>query len=432
MKRLAFAALTGLLLSAPSAEAGRSRGCSYEAGALPVETLPAGTPHGDQIPIDHIVVLMQENRSFDHMLGQLHNEGQPAAVGLNGRNGNVDPGTGAVITSFHQTRLCEVADLAHSWNSTHRQYNDGFMNGFVATNATPADPTGRRAMGYLTSADLPFYYALYATFAMGDRYFSSVLGPTYPNRFFLLAGTSFGRISNEYPSTPDEYGPSIFELLNDAGVTWKVYYNDIPFAAFFAGARAQPDNFVEIDQFHTDAANGTLPQVAYVDPAFVTGGENDEHPPSNVQLGQAFVASVIDSLMHSPNWPSSALFLEYDEHGGYYDHVVPPAACVPDATPPRLTPTSEPGTFDRYGIRVPMVVVSPFSKPHFVSHRIHDHTSILRFIETRFDLPALTVRDANTDPPLEFFDFENPAFLTPPVLPNAEIDPIRAAQCTAP
>ena len=287
-------------------------------------------------------------------------------------------------------------------------------------------------MGYLTSADIPFYYALYSTFAMGDRYFSSVLGPTYPNRFFLLAGTSYGRISNEFPSTQEEYGPSIFELLNDAGVTWKVYYNDIPFAAFFAGARAQPDNFVEIDQFHTDAANGTLPQVAYVDPAFVTGGENDEHPPSNVQLGQAFVASVIDSLMHSPNWPSSALFLEYDEHGGYYDHVVPPAACVPDATPPRLTPTSEPGTFDRYGIRVPMVVVSPFSKPHFVSHRTHDHTSILRFIETRFDLPALTARDANSEPPLEFFDFENPAFLTPPVLPAAEIDPIRAAECVTP
>ncbi len=432
MKRLALAVLAGLLLIAPGAQAGRSRGCPHVAGALPVETLPPGTPHGDQIPIDHIVVLMQENRSFDHMLGRLHDEGQPNAAGLDGSNANPAPVTGAMIRSFHQTRLCEVADLAHSWNGTHRQYNNGWMSGFAETNAASADPTGRRAMGYLTSADIPFYYGLYSTFAMGDHYFSSVLGPTYPNRFFLVAGTSFGRISNEFPSTANEYGPSIFDLMEAAGVSWKVYYNDIPFAGFFSGARAHPENFVLIDQFHVDAENGELPQVAYVDPAFFGDEQSDEHPPANVQFGQAFVAGVIDSLMNSPNWPRSAMFLMYDEHGGYYDHVVPPAACVPDATPPRLTANSEPGTFDRYGIRVPMVVVSPFSKPHYVSHKTHDHTSILRFIETRFDLPALTARDANSDPPLEFFDFENPAFLTPPVLPDAEIDPVRAAECRAP
>jgi phospholipase C len=432
VKRLAFAVLLGLLLSGANAEAGRSRDCPYAAGALPAETLRDGLPHGDQIPIDHIVVLMQENRSFDHMLGQLHNEGQPNAVGLKGLNANPTPKTGVMIRSFHQTRLCEVADLAHSWNATHREYNNGWMSGFAEQNATGVDPTGRRAMGYLTSDDIPFYYALYATFAMGDHYFSSVLGPTYPNRFFLVAGTSFGRISNEFPSTPDEYGPSIFDLLEDAGVTWKVYYNDIPFAGFFKGARTHAENFVRIDQFYVDAENGELPQVAYVDPAFFGDEQSDEHPPSNVQFGQAFTAGVIDALMHSPNWPRSAMFLMYDEHGGYYDHVVPPAACVPDATPPRLTPTSVPGAFDRYGIRVPMVAISPFSRAHFVSHRTHDHTSILRFIEARFDLPALTARDANTEPPFELFDFESPPFLTPPVLPDAEIDPVRAAECQAP
>jgi len=430
--RLVLAALAGLLLFAPHAEAGRSRGCPYVAGALPADTLPAGKPHGDQIPIDHIVVLMQENRSFDHMLGQLHGEGQPRAAGLNGFNANRAAQTGRLIPSFHQPRLCEVADLAHSWNRTHEQYNEGWMSGFAETNADPADPLGRRAMGYLTSADIPFYYGLYSTFAMGDRYFSSVLGPTYPNRFFLVAGTSFGRISNESPSTRSEYGPSVFDLLENAGVSWRIYYNDIPFGGFFTGARAHPEKFVLIDQFYADAEAGALPEVAFVDPAFFGSEQSDEHPPANVQFGQAFVAGVVNALFTSPNWPSTALFVAYDEHGGYYDHVVPPAACVPDETPPRLTPTSVPASFDRYGIRVPMVVVSPYSKPHFVSHRTHDHTSILRFIETRFDLPALTARDANADPPLEFFDFSTPAFLTPPVLPDAEIDPVRAAECLPP
>jgi len=433
MMRLALAALAGLLLFAPNAQAARNRACPYVAGALPADTLPNGAPHGDRIPIDHIVVLMQENRSFDHMLGQLRNEGQPRAAGLNGFRANPAAQTGEMITSFHQSRLCEVADLAHSWNSTHKQYNNGWMSGFAETNADTADPSGRRAMGYLTSADIPFYYGLYSTFAMGDHYFSSVLGPTYPNRFFLVAGTSFGRISNEFPATAKrEYGPSVFDLLENAGVSWKIYYNDIPFGFFFARARVHPEKFALIDQLYADAEAGALPEVAFVDPAFFGEEQSDEHPPSNVQFGQAFVASVVNALFASPNWPSTALFVTYDEHGGYYDHVVPPAACVPDATPPRLTPTSFPATFDRLGIRVPMVVVSPYSKPQYVSHRTHDHTSILRFIEARFDLPALTARDANADPPFEFFDFNTPAFLTPPVLPEAEIDPVRAAECLPP
>jgi phospholipase C len=433
MRTLACVVLT-LLAFVPNADAGRTRGCPYEAGDLPAETLPAGAPHGDQIPIDHIVVLMQENRSFDHMLGRLFEEGQPNASGLQIVRANADPTSTGLIESFHQTRLCEVADLAHSWNATHRQIGPlRFMDGFTATNVASVDPSGHRTMGYFTSADIPFYFGLYATFAMADRYFASVPGPTYPNRFFLLAGTSFGRIRNEFPPR-DGYGPSIYERMNAAGVSWKAYYSDIPFAGFFAGARAHLENIVTIDQFFEDAANGTLPQVAYLDPMF--GGtveqQNDEHPPSNIQLGQAFVASIVQAMFDSPNWGRSVLFIEYDEHGGFYDHVVPPSACVPDATPPRLQPGDVGGTFDQLGIRVPMVAVSPWSKPGFVSHRIHDHTSILRFIETRFDLPALTARDANAEPPLEMFDFSAPAFATPPVLPAADVDPDRAAECTPP
>ena len=429
------ALLASLLLLAavapPRAEAGRARDCPHQAGDLPVATLPDGTPHGSQIPIDHIIVLMQENRSFDHMLGQLHNEGQPNADGQSGLEAN-PLSNGSLLRTFHQTRVCEVADLSHSWNATHKEFAGGTMSGFAKANEVAADPTGSRAMGHLTSQEIPFYYALYSTFAMADKYFAAVLGPTYPNRFFLMAGTSFGRISNELPSRT-EYGPSVFDLLLAAGVPWKIYYNDIPFDAFFLAARQHPDRTVLMDQFFADVAADALPPVAFINPAFF-GEESDEHPPSNVQMGQAFVAGVIDALMHSPSWAHSALFLTYDEHGGYYDHVVPPSACIPDATPPRLGPGDFQAAFDRDGIRVPMAVVSPYAKPHYVSHTNHDHTSILRFIETRFDLPALTARDANALPPLEMFDFVNPpAFLVPPALPEAVVDPDRAAaDCPAP
>ena len=185
-------------------------------------------------------------------------------------------------------------------------------------------------------------------------------------------------------------------------------------------------NVVPITQYFSDAAAGSLPQVSFVDPIFIGAKnvENDEHPPANIQVGQEFVSRVVRALFASPQWPQAALFLAYDEHGGYFDHVPPPLACVPDGIPPMLQTGDEPGTFDRYGIRVPVAVVSPFARPHSVSHTPHDHTSILRFIETRFDLPALTARDANADPMLEFFAFnKNPPLLKVPALPAATIDP---------
>ena len=138
---------------------------------------------------------------------------------------------------------------------------------------------------------------------------------------------------------------------------------------------------------------------------------------------------MVQTLLASPNWPTSALFITYDEHGGFYDHVPPPPACVPDDIPPMLESDDPPGEFDRYGFRVPFMLVSPYARPGFVSHTVYDHTSILRFIETRFGLPALTNRDANADPMLELFDFATPRLLHPPALPDATIDAARAAEC---
>jgi phospholipase C len=317
------------------------------------------------------------------------------------------------------------------------------MDGFTAANEDPSDPTGSRTMGYYDRRDLPFYYGLYSTFATSDRYFSSVLGPTFPNRFYLLAGTSFGHLRNDLPASPNDFSQkTIFNELDDAGVTWRVYAWQPPvaFSMIFSYVREHAAGHVfPISQYFTDAANGDLPDVSYIDPIFLgpPDVENDEHPPSNIQVGQLSVSEVVDALFHSPDWPSSALFLTYDEHGGFYDHVPPPAAVPPDGIPPSplsATDVKDGFTaFDHYGIRVPAVVVSPYSRRHFVSHVTDDHTSILRFIETRFGLPALTARDAQADAMLGFFDFSRRSFATPPTLPAASVDPGQLAACaTAP
>jgi phospholipase C len=286
-----------------------------------------------------------------------------------------------------------------------------------------------------TKRDLPYYYKLYRTFAMSDRHFCSVLGPTYPNRHYLLTGTSFGHISNDLPTTGDQFDQrSVFNLLDEAGISWKVYRaSPLAFALIYAYVRNdRSDHVLPIEDYFRDAAAGTLPQVAYVDPAFF-GSENqetDEHPPANVQVGEAFAASVIGAFIQSPNWSRGALLVTYDEHGGFWDHVPPPPACVPDDIPPATHPGNVQAAFDRYGIRVPFVVISPFARKHYVSHQTSDQTSILRFIETRFDLPALTRRDANANPLLDYFDFAHPPFRKPPSLPKAPINVQKAKDCS--
>jgi len=438
MRKLAtlvvLCALSFVLASSASAE--KAPKCTLAPGALPATRL-----HGAAIPIQNVVVLMQENRSFDSYFGQIHSEGQPRVKPVPASASNPDPTnpSGTPITRFHKTNYCEPADLDHSWSGTHREWNGGAMDGFTAANVDTTDPTGARSMGYYDAADLPFYYGLYANFAMADRFFASVLSQTFPNRFYLLAGTSFGHIANDFPTgdpVNDFAQRTVFNLLDEAGVTWKIYFAQIAFADEFSYVRTHaPGNVVPLQDYYTDAANGTLPQVSFIDPIFIAQAnvETDEHPPSNIQVGENFVAQVVSALFASPQWPHAALFLTYDEHGGFYDHVPPPPACVPDAIPPMLQAGDTPGAFDRYGIRVPAVVVSPYARPHYVSHRVYDHTSILRFIETRFDLPALTRRDANADPMLRMFKFSRARFATPPSLPDAPIDTAQQTQClTAP
>ena len=284
-------------------------------------------------------------------------------------------------------------------------------------------------MGYYDQTDFPFYYSLYNTFSTDDRYFQSVMSQTYPNRFYLLTGTSFGHIRNDNPPAGGFPQTTIFDRLGAAGISWKIYYAQFPFGSFFSYVQQHMDHVAPISQYYTDAAAGTLPQVSFVDPIFVgaPNTETDEHPSSNVQVGQNFAYSVVNALESSPNWSDSALFLTYDENGGFYDHVAPPAAVVPDNNPPMLQPGDTQAAFDHYGFHVPVVVVSPYSKAHYVSHVVDDHTSILKFIETRYGLSTLTARDAAADPMLDMFDFTTPTFATPPAFTVPSVTP-----CTAP
>jgi phospholipase C len=433
--------------------------CRFTAGALPSATLAATDPTGTQIPIDHIVLVMQENRSFDSYFSHLQVPGQTvesAADDVTNPNGD-----GGVVSRFHWDSSTAsngnpngldyycFADTDHGWGQTHAEWNNGALDGFVTTNNDSGN--GARAMGYYDQTDIPFYYGLAQSFAISDRHFCSVLGPTYPNRMFYWAGTSYGLGYNSLaPATGsgDPAYPNLFTELTAAHVSWKVYSLSLPSSALvWESGLNSPANFPGLPQFYADAQQGQLPAVSVVEGndsgagSITVNGSTivavDEHPPQDPQLGQSFMASVVQALMHSPNWSSSALFITWDEHGGEYDHVPPPPACKPDNMPLQLgsgdggyLEWSQEG-FDRYGFRTPLFVVSPYAKRGYVSHVVVDHTSITRFVETRFDLPALTARDANAWPLLDMFDFSHPD-MTVPTLPESVIEPAQQAQCASP
>ncbi len=388
--------------------------CTFTAGTLPAVTLSGKI--GKDLPFDHVVYMMQENRSFDNYYSAL-----PGVDPVPANASNLDA-SGNVVARFHAPVLC-TSDQDHSWTAVHQQWNNGALDGFV-TSAGDA-----RAMEYYDQSDIPYYYALARAFAISDRHFASLLGPTWPNRMYALAATSWGIVTNSFPpnADPDRVPYSnLLSELNAAKVQWRDYADPLSEFELFSDTFAEnEDKFTNISQFFADAAAGKLPPVSIVESNFIAGPlRTDEHPPSDIQLGQAFTAKVVDAIMHSPNWDKTVFFLTYDEHGGFYDHVPPPTACAPDKLlPPTLA-------FDHFGLRVPLLVVSPFVKRGYVSHTPGDHASILRFIEARFDLPAMTARDANADPLFDFFDWDHPN-TSLPTLPETSIDPDALAACQA-
>jgi len=402
--------------------------CTSESGSIPDPTVPAGTPN-PKIPIEHVVVMMQENHSFNNVFGRLNEYGYGDQIDGVLPETHSNPDTdGSPVHPYLLKSYC-VRDTEHGWNASWKAWNEGKNDQFVLLNHGKRRD-GARAMGYYEQKDMPFYYSIANNFAVADRFFASVLGPTYPNRFYLLTGTSFGHIRNKFPKPFKEFTQkTIFETLNENGVSWKYYYSDLHMLLLFQKLYWKNlKNIAPISQFKRDMRKGRMPQVVFLESSVIMG---DEHPPFNFQISQYFVAKRIKELMLSKYWKKSALFLVYDEGGGYFDHVSPPKACVPDAIPPLLENGDVDAQFDRFGFRVPFVAVSPWVKRHYVSHVTYDHTSILKFIETKFNLPALTKRDANADPMLDLFDFDHPNFEIPQ-LPKPSINWKRFAQCFNP
>jgi phospholipase C len=357
---------------------------------------------------------MMENHSFDNYLGML-GRGDGFAVDRRGRPTATNPDAdGNHVHAFHMPSACQLRGRpSQSWNATHLAYAGGRNDGFVKAG-------GPVAMGYWTEADLPFYYGLARTFVVCDRWFASAPASTFPNRRYLLAGTSAGRIDNSGPEAvlaPSPANGLIFDQLDAHGISWKDYFSAVPSVGLFRSAVAKPDvNLAPIARYFADAAAGTLPAFSIVDSDAETSSEEN---PQDIHLGEQFAARVINAAMSGPAWPRTLLIWCYDEHGGYYDHVPPPRAPAPDSIPPDVhVPPDQPGAFDRYGFRVPAAIVSPYARRRYVSHVVHDHTSILKLVETKWNLPALTYRDANADDLLDCLDFRGrPAFLEPPRLP---------------
>ena len=256
-----------------------------------------------------------------------------------------------------------------------------------------------------------------------------------------MAGTAYGNIATDVQSLADPPPPNgtIFDRLHAHGISWRDYFTDIPYTAIIPSiVEKYPGNLATLDDFFDDCAKGTLPSVSFVDPEVgavsligktlaslpvlgpilgtlgTVGG--DEEAPQDMYYGEAWAHRVVEAVLRSPAWPRTLLIYTYDEHGGYYDHVPPPPAIPPDSIPPQLTPGDVPGGYDIYGPRVPAVVASPYAKPHAVTDVVHDHTSVLATIEAKWNLPALTYRDANAATVMDFLDPGNAAFTTPPAI----------------
>ncbi len=391
-------------------------------GARPVPSLPEGTDILEHI--DHIIVLMMENHSFDSYFGMLD-----PSVGFQLENGmptaqNLDS-NGQIVRAFHMPSACQAeTEPSQAWNASHTAYANGKNDGFVLG-------SGPVAMGYWTGDDIPFYYGLARTFPLASRWFCSTLCQTYPNRRFLMAGTAAGIISTDVDalSAPAPPNGNIFERLDAHRISWKNYHSDVPSVAILLEyALAHDKNIVPISQFFTDAASGNLPSFCIVDPTFNGGSEEN---PDDIRIGEQFCSQIINAAMAGPGWKKTLLVWLYDEHGGYYDHIPPPSAVAPDDIPPDLAAGDLPGGYNRYGFRVPAVIVSPYAKRGYVSSVVRDHTAILKLVERKWTLASLTRRDAAADDLLDCLDLENPpAFLEPPKLPAPALAAKSPLACT--
>ena len=365
-------------------------------------------PSPRNLPIDTFVVLMMENRSFDHYLGWLPNaDGMQAGLKYKDDQGKVHPTW--YLGGKPNFQGCGYEDPTHGFEGSRESHNRGKMDGFRR-----ASDNDDFAISYYKEKDVPFVPKAAKAFTVYDRFFASLLGPTYPNREYMHAAQSYGETTNRLPTDSGGFpDTTIFAAAKKKGVDGRYFFNDLP----AAGLWGQPGlaRSSRVEEYYTRCAAGTLPPITYVDPAFLgadQGTSGDEHPHGDIRVGQAFMADVVHAFMESPHWPRGALFIVYDEGGGFFDHVPPPR--VPDIRESRDYDKD----FGQMGFRIPAVVVSPWVKRGQVNHGVFGFESILKMIRYRYGIPPLTRRDAYAHNIARTFDFESKPRLALPSLPD--------------
>jgi phospholipase C len=359
----------------------------------PQRTLSTALPAPEESGIDHVVLVMMENRSFDHFLGWL-----PTA---NGRQAGINypDFTGTLHPTHHLTDYqgCAFQDPDHSYEGGRIEYDNGKCDGWLQASDI-------FSIGYYQKNDLTFFGSAAPGWTVCDNYFAAIMAETYPNRFYQHAAQT-DRIHN---STTQSVLPTIWDRLQAASLTGKYYFNDVPFTALWG------TKYLSISrpfaEFLSDCATGNLPEVSFVDPRFedeTSGTSDDDHPHADIRNGEALLNEVYSAVTTGPEWSHTLLFVNFDEWGGFFDHVPPPTGPIPDAD--RIAGNQD----GLLGFRTPALLVSPWSRRGYVSHVQFDHTSALKLIEWRWNLAPLTVRDASANNLASALDFERPSYTAP-------------------
>lgn len=374
-----------------------------------------GCGGGDDGPngITTYVYMMMENRSYDHYLGARSMlEGKPGdGLTTAMRNANL-AGTPVAPWTPNLQQMCDI-DPPHGWDAAHASFNSGANDGFVRQHQLAHDMnmTAIEPMQYLTRHELPITWALADAYATADRWFCSVMGPTFPNRYYWHTGQSGGLQSNILPPQGGFPFASIYNRLEAKGIDWAYYHGSVSFVSLIANYNV--DNKVhDFIDFLDDAAKGKLPPVVYIDPIFNT---NDDHPPVHPINGQQLIAAVYTALAKSPQWKNCMLVVTYDENGGFFDHVAPPTTVDDRAAQ----------GFQQMGFRVPTLVAGPYVKEGYVSSVVYDHTSALRHLQQAFDLEPLNQRVTAAHDLFDFIDMDrlNKNNPRPPItLPTINLD----------
>jgi phospholipase C len=413
MRRREFLTKTAMLAGAAGLAALPARALVSQAAG--VQTA-APLPSPNNMPIDTFVVLMQENRSFDHYFGWRTADADAKNVGLSypDDNGVMHP-THSLAPDFQG---CAFNDPDHSWEGARRQYDNGAMDGFRRS------PNDEFSIGYYKENDIPYSPLLAQHATLYDRYFCSLLGPTWPNREYMHSAQSGGLKDNAQPQDVITAAPNgglyhwmtIWDLMREQDLSVTYYFSDLPFIGIF-GPRYLPI-IKPVSEFYADAAAGNLPNLAFVDPMFLDGGgghglSGDEHPHGDIRIGQAFQSDIVHAFVNSPQFRTGAMFVNYDEWGGFFDHV--PPVLVPDDR--QSSDLNE--NFGITGFRIPGIAISPYARRNYVSHQTVTHESILKLVSYRFGLGYLNKRHRYAANIGRSFDWENPNFDVPdlPIVP---------------